>query len=575
MASETAASTFYENFFELLAHITSLALTDQERERVIQSLHEFHETLKRVSSRNLKMMGEMEKPRKVPLCKHPGTCTQSCVRGWVKSFMVGYVVKYVVGIAPGLLTGKTFKRPSLLLREFNQDTLQFALFLSTFASSYKALLCAIRHATDSPTNKAIAFIAGAVAGLSVLIDKNKTRRTTLCLYFLTKSGQFGCRWAVQLWEAKRLRDKQARAQAAVEQLELDKRDNGIVFSAHHSAVAMQMLLPTKRDKFVQWLKRHAGTMVMMGSSAQILFSFVAMPETLAKSYYSFLVSHSGIRDRMGPLTNHYMTTIGDVLWGSMSDNHVDAPRLAVAGAKLGAEGGHLHKAVMHNAADLGGLLAASALSKKDFQYRMCALIHPETPSCTAFSLRCFTRAMRRSAALYAPLNAIMVLVFNWRKVIRRRVSLPPHYSLLRYLLSTLRSSVFLSVYVTVAWLATCYQRRLTGVDRIPTYYINGMLSGLCVLIETYPRRLELGLYCLPRALEAFWRCLMAVGVVRRPNRQQILPVRLLNTVLTKRTVGEPVYFALAMGLLMMLYETEEDALTDGYRTMMVRFFGVN
>lgn len=38
------------------------------------------------------------------------------------------------------------------------------------------------------------------------------------------------------------------------------------------------------------------------------------------------------------------------------------------------------------------------------------------------------------------------------------------------------------------------------------YFVNGGLAGLTVLIEIPARRLELALYCLPRAIESFWRC---------------------------------------------------------------------
>jgi len=36
--------------------------------------------------------------------------------------------------------------------------------------------------------------------------------------------------------------------------------------------------------------------------------------------------------------------------------------------------------------------------------------------------------------------------------------------------------------------------------------VNGILGGLAVLLETPSRRMELALYCLPRAIESFWKC---------------------------------------------------------------------
>ncbi|KAI9146587.1 hypothetical protein BKA69DRAFT_1024262 [Paraphysoderma sedebokerense] len=189
---------------------------------------------------------------------------------------------------------------------------------------------------------------------------------------------------------------------------------------------------------------------------------------------------------------------------------------------------------------------------QQYKFALCTLIHPETPSCTGYGLLVwFTGLILRSAGLYAPLNAIMILVYSWKKMLKQ-----PHTYLLRFIKSTIRSSLFLSLYVTIAWVSTCYQRRLLGRDKLPIYFINGMLSGLCVLIEPPGRRLELGLYVMPRALESAYKCLVQYRYIPSP-------------------FGEPLYFCLATGVLMALYETEQDSITDGYRKVLVRLFGVN
>src|SRR5262249_54864291 len=43
-------------------------------------------------------------------------------------------------------------------------------------------------------------------------------------------------------------------------------------------------------------------------------------------------------------------------------------------------------------------------------------------------------------------------------------------------------------------------------DKRNRYFANGIVAGSMVMIEVPGRRLELGLYCLPRALESFWNC---------------------------------------------------------------------
>ena len=46
------------------------------------------------------------------------------------------------------------------------------------------------------------------------------------------------------------------------------------------------------------------------------------------------------------------------------------------------------------------------------------------------------------------------------------------------------------------------------------YYVNGFMGGLSVLLEAKSRRIELAMYCAPRALESFWNSLAKRGLVR-------------------------------------------------------------
>lgn len=87
--------------------------------------------------------------------------------------------------------------------------------------------------------------------------------------------------------------------------------------------------------------------------------------------------------------------------------------------------------------------------------------------------------------------------------------------------------------------------------------INGFLSGSTVLLETKSRRIELALYCLPRALESFWN----LGVLRGHFRS------IRN--------GEVLLFMIAMGTLMTVYQHEPDVIPRSYEGILVRFFGVN
>ena len=82
------------------------------------------------------------------------------------------------------------------------------------------------------------------------------------------------------------------------------------------------------------------------------------------------------------------------------------------------------------------------------------------------------------------------------------------------MLSAARSSTFLSAYCTVAWLVPCILRNMRGFEKSWHYQVNGFLSGMCVLMETKSKRIELAMYCLPRALESLWHCWVSWGYVK-------------------------------------------------------------
>ncbi|KAI9208932.1 uncharacterized protein BJ171DRAFT_557640 [Polychytrium aggregatum] len=186
------------------------------------------------------------------------------------------------------------------------------------------------------------------------------------------------------------------------------------------------------------------------------------------------------------------------------------------------------------------------------EYIMCGLQHPTTLKCSLNAVQAFHNEWWRAMSLYTPLNAIMVVIFRGSALFK-----DPLQTLSRLAVSILRSSLFLTCYVTTAWTLPCYLRRFSGTDRQWHYYINGILAGMMVLIEVPGRRLELALYCMPRALESFWNC----GVKWKWWKN--IPG------------GEAIYFCFATGVLMTFYQNDPAIIHDGYRKVMVRFLGIN
>jgi len=123
------------------------------------------------------------------------------------------------------------------------------------------------------------------------------------------------------------------------------------------------------------------------------------------------------------------------------------------------------------------------------------------------------------------------------------------------------------------------------------YYLNGFCGGLCVLLEQKPRRIELAMYCAPRALESFWNQMVKHGRFRnvsyvRARREMkgaymhsthklLLPraVRILSGSLRRN--GEVAYFAVAMAVLLTIYQNEPDNLNSTYRSALEHLVGKN
>ena len=142
--STSFLSSFGDNFVESVALILSRGLTDSETEQIVSSWTAFQRKLKKLSAENLKKL-EIESVTVRPYCKHQGSCASNAVRGFVKSFIVIYGIKYGLGLTASLVSGQLFRDPSLLLKLAGKDTISLTLFLSSFTSVFKAVLCTLRR----------------------------------------------------------------------------------------------------------------------------------------------------------------------------------------------------------------------------------------------------------------------------------------------------------------------------------------------------------------------------------------------------------------------------------------------
>uniref|UniRef100_A0A0E0I119 Transmembrane protein 135 N-terminal domain-containing protein n=1 Tax=Oryza nivara TaxID=4536 RepID=A0A0E0I119_ORYNI len=123
----------------------------------------------------------------------------------------------------------------------------------------------------------------------------------------------------------------------------------------------------------------------------------------------------------------------------------------------------------------------------------------------------------------------------------------------RALVGAVRSTTFLSAFVTFFQAAICLHRKVATKDHKLVYWFAGLMSGLSILLEKKARRAELALYVLPRAGDSLWYILI--------NRH-LLP-NIKN--------AEVALFCMCMGGIMYFLEYEPDTMAPFLRGLIRRF----
>ncbi|ORZ14649.1 hypothetical protein BCR42DRAFT_461344 [Absidia repens] len=390
--------SYYENFIESLAQIVSKLLTDKETETILTSILSFQERIKRLSSQNLKRLNvELDTTTHLAeaptyVCKHEGkTCAQNCTRGFIKAYAVAFSVKYLIGIIPSLLTGKLFKTPSLLKRMAG----------STFLSSYKGILCLMRRLrgkADDAGDRLNAFVAGAVAGLSLMIDPDRRRRQSIMMYLLTRCFQFSGGWLLGAWAKSR----HARQQepTTITTFQTDRQTETATSSD------LCQVDQTWEDVLAKALERYAGVFVMMLSSSQLIFAFLFDSDTLTKSYQSFLLEHAGWKDDVGNMALPISHAVCDTIHRMTDNTDASVPfRIPTDTTSRDFVAEYISPSI-------------ATVIPKDIRHRyaICAIQHPLDPDCTISKFTLARGELRRALKLYVPLNVIMTLVFRYNKM---------------------------------------------------------------------------------------------------------------------------------------------------------------
>lgn len=218
------------------------------------------------------------------------------------------------------------------------------------------------------------FIAGSLAGTSLLID-SKSRRIAIALYLSTRSAQ--CFYNAMI-------------------------DRGLVPSF-----------------------THGNTLLMGVLNMQIIYSFLCVPDTLSKPYYEWIYNLCDRQFFFGSaMARTVMSCLANLSQGNPVSAEVMRPILEksrsvynlsqASNGTLGFLNRFVEKCVGYSTEQTTVMSDLSLVDNPlvPHKYVFCAMVHPDSTSCTwssvKYAFRCFPNALR----MYLPLNSFMMLVFR-------------------------------------------------------------------------------------------------------------------------------------------------------------------
>ncbi|XP_062097300.1 uncharacterized protein LOC133803321 isoform X2 [Humulus lupulus] len=265
---------------------------------------------------------------------------------------------------------------------------------------------------------------------------------------------------------------------------------------------------------------HGDIFLMCLSSSQILSAYILKQESLPPSYKSFLNKHGG-KDTV------ILNAVKEIASGKPFSN-LDAVK------------------EYYRTVDVD--------VKLDPDMKVpCSIVHGNQ-SCSSHVISFLIQAYKRALPVYLPVYLIPALIVHRQDLLKR-----PYTILGKGLLGTARSSLFLSVYCSSAWMWTCILFRIFKKCNIPMVAMGTFPTGLALAIEKKSRRIEISLYCLARAIESFFTCMAEAGYL--PQSKNF-----------KR--ADVVVFSLSTAIIMHCYAQEREVFRSKYLNVLDWVFGV-
>jgi hypothetical protein len=264
-----------------------------------------------------------------------------------------------------------------------------------------------------------------------------------------------------------------------------------------------------------WLRRtpYAPEALFALTTGQVMYSYVMYPASIPPNYYRFILS-------TGPMHEEVLQAMRRAARGRPQD----MAKLREAYVRLGGVANHGPFPLTHDSP----------------AHLPCPILHPDRATCAAATWSTYTRAFRTMIPAYAVVHGLPL-------ALRLRVS-----RVLPTLLAIAQSTSFLASFVAGCMAVACAMRRPHCREAGYHYWFLAFTAAGVIFTEQPRRRLELGMYVLPRALESIFLNARFAGW---------LPRRL--------PLGDELLFGIGVSALVHTTSRRPEELASWVRTTMV------
>ncbi|KAF9907226.1 hypothetical protein EC991_011216 [Linnemannia zychae] len=283
----------------------------------------------------------------------------------------------------------------------------------------------------------------------------------------------------------------------------------------------------------QFSFRHGDAFLFAIGSAQVMYAYTMHPDTIPKEFFNFMVKTARV------------------------------PAEALAFNRARVRGFPLDlkevRAMVDRFNPTALTLQTVANMSETVDALPCAALHPWVDSCRATNIDRFMGVTKTIFPVYATLNFVPLVVLRMKRLLKDPVNV-----LSKTTFNTLRSSVFLAVFVSLYQTQICTHRNLLNAgwsflgNSKYLYWLFGLVcAGSAIMVEQESRRAELAFYVLPKAADSLYRILYRKNWVKGVKHWEVMT------------------FSFAMSLVMSFYQREEQVLSPFVTKMIYHILGKN